>query len=81
MIIAKIKALWAYYFKPKSLTWLTGAGGVTVGIASAVRPESVPIQTIAEVVGGLNGVTGDPAMLIVMGLGLMGIGARKGEQG
>lgn len=73
----KIKKLWAYYFRPDSWTWLVGLGAIALAAAQVAKPEYMPVQLLSDIVAGLNGVSSDPAQLAVLGLGLLGLGARK----
>lgn len=62
------------YIKPKSLTWWAGIFALVVGIASLAIPDNYQLSQLGQLVSMLSGgQDANPASLIAMGLGLIGI--------
>lgn len=61
------------YYLPRSATWWSGVAMIAVGILGLIRPEH---GVLATIVGAMFGVGGDPATLIGVGAGLIGLRAK-----
>ena len=59
------------YFHPKSVTWWSGVVSIAAGVVTIISPEQA---VIAELVAAFTGAaSASPAMLISLGMGLIGI--------
>lgn len=64
------------YFKPKSLTWLTGFTAIATGTIIAAGGEIEAIRPLANVLSAMTDVP--PAVMISFGLGLIGLRGKDG---
>ena len=63
------------YIRPKSLTWWAGAIAVVLGVLNLFLPDSYQLNQLGALVSILSGGTdSNPASIIAMGLGLIGLG-------
>lgn len=71
------------YFKPKSLTWWSGAALIITGAAQIALPDSFAASQIGAflslLTGGSEGAS--PALLMASGTGLIGLRAAPGVVG
>lgn len=62
------------YFRPKSLSWWSGALMVVLGVAGLVAPQNLLSTEIGIALQALTGEgTGSPGLMIASGLGLIGV--------
>ncbi len=64
------------YFKPRSLTWWTGAVAVVTGAVIAIGGEVEALRPTANVLSNMTEIP--PAAMISFGLGIIGLRGKDG---